>query len=314
MIIYQQSKATMGTDVLLTINSGRSLLKTETIFQRLWVEIEKFDKRFSRFRQDSEITQLNQNAGQWFVVSNELKDLLKVTLEMAKKTDGLFNPFILPALNRAGYISSWVPTELTANPPDYSTRQVVGYDQLEISGNKARIPGDSAIDVGGIGKGYLLQNLSMIVESKSELNYWFSLGGDIIARGVDARKQPWRIQVADSANPSNSVAEVKAPVDHAIAITTSGTTKRNGKQNGKSWHHIINPKTGEPANTDILTATLVNKNPVEADVYASCVVALGSIRYKKFLKDRQVDDSLVQFGETSDPEMILQGKVISRNV
>ena len=241
----------MGTDVLLTINSGSSLLKTEAIFQRLWKEIEKFDKRFSRFRQDSEITQLNQNAGQWFVVSSELKELLKVTLEMAKKTDGLFNPFILPALNRAGYISSWVPTELTANPPDYSTRQVVGYEQLEISGSKTRIPADSAIDIGGIGKGYLLQNLSKIVESTDETNYWFSLGGDIIARGVDAQKEPWRIQVADSANPSNSIAEVKVLSDHAIAITTSGTTKRNGKQNGNGWHHIINPKKGEPANNNI---------------------------------------------------------------
>lgn len=288
LLRYQKLGQALGSEVALTIIVKRES-EAGPLFQALWSSITAFEKRFSRFLPDSELSQFNSQAGNEVKVSPAFHKLLESTRDYSLSTDGLYNPFILPSLQRAGYIGSW------PNPGDYnqmlnySIRQVVGIEKLIINKSSATIPANSAIDFGGIGKGYLLDQLAAYLEKSDVKNYWLSLGGDIISSGFDHEGQPWKIGVADADNDEVAIETIVSHDGERMALATSGTTVRKGI----GWHHIIDPRTGQSADTDILTVTVKAMSGVEADIYAKCLIILGSERAKEFAEHRNIS-SIVQ--------------------
>lgn len=291
--IHQQSGKELGTDITLTIVTDTQP-KADAIFVKLWSQIRQFDMVCSRFRVDSELTRVNNHAGKPTPISFELEDHLTAAYDCAKATDGLFNPFILPALQRAGYLASWQPTSATRTPPDYREREVVPFDMLHIKNGSVQIPLNTAIDLGGSGKGYLLDQLSNYLDGRHIDSYWISLGGDIIARGNQPDRTPWQLAIANATNEESSVATVMVMPNEKIAIATSGVTKRAGKTKNGTWHHIIDPATGLSAQTDIMTASVCASRGIDADIYASCLVALGTKDYQNFANTHKITDMLVQ--------------------
>ncbi len=287
--LSQQTKTALGSQVLLTIVSDEP---GEELLEQLWRKIDSFEARFSRFKTDSELTQFNHAAGHETPISSEFRAILLAAKEMAEITDGLFNPFILPALQKAGYKQSWLRDSTVA--ADFSERRVAEPSELIIKATTAAIPPDAAIDLGGCGKGYLLDLLAKELTTAGVTDFWLSLGGDIVVKGCDENGQPWQIDIADALEPDLTVAVVQAPTTGLLAIATSGITKRQGMHHGQPWHHIINPTDGQPAETDILTATICAPTGLAADVYASCIVTLGTAHYQAFANEHKLSDTLVQ--------------------
>lgn len=286
---FQENRHVLGSDALLTLVLDDSS-DHEAIFRELWKRIDDFDKRFSRFIVTSELSKFNNKAGELFPITPDFKDFLVITKEMSRDTKGLFNPFILPGLQRAGYKGSW-PTPESFDPKlDYAARQtLVAATSLKIDDHTAKIPANSAIDSGGIGKGYLLDQLAKYLEDREILNYWLSLGGDIIASGHDIDNEAWLIQVQHATAPDQLVGVITNE-KRRLAIATSGITKRKGE----NWHHIIDPKTGRSALTDILTVSLVAEDATTADVYAKCVVILGSKKADEFISSKGIKIAYIQ--------------------
>ena len=287
--VVQQTKTALGSEVLLTVVSDKP---TEQLFQELWHAIDAFEDRFSRFKTDSELTRFNVSAGQVTAVSAEFQGILQAAKRMANDTQGLYNPFVLPALQRAGYRQSWLRGITEA--PDFSSRRVAEPSEMHITKTTAKIPKDAAIDLGGCGKGYLLDQLAIQLAAAGVNDYWLSLGGDILVKGCDEVGQPWQVDIADALEPERILATVQAPSTGVLAIATSGVTKRQGIYNGKPWHHIINATDAEPAQTDILTATVCAPSGLAADVYASCLVTLGTSKYQAFAVEHQLTDICIQ--------------------
>lgn len=269
----QQSKYVLGCDGVLTVVAS-SAKQAENLLHALWQTIDEFEDRFSRFLPDSELTAFNHAAGQKTPVSPEFLALLQSMKHWSAVTNDLYNPFILPALQRAGYIGSW-PTPSAITPATYYADGATAQgSRITFGTDWARIPAHTAIDTGGIGKGYLLDMLAAQADKKAD-GFWFSLGGDIISSGTDIHGKPWKIgvQKADAPAPAGFFA---AASSGTMAVATSGTTKRNGVANGKAWHHIIDPRTNKPAKTDVLTATICHEQGTAADVLAKCLVIIGS--------------------------------------
>lgn len=170
-------------------------------------------------------------------------------------------------------------------------KTVVGIDQLEIGDTWARIPYGSALDLGGCGKGYLADLLRAKLPD-SVTGYWLSLGGDIAIGGQNDNRQPWfvTIQAADDQNRDIGGITVTSP----SGVATSGTTVHKGKKNGKSWHHIIDPRTLQPAKTDVFLATVHDNSSLRADVLASCAIILGCNQGLEFLKNKGVKAAVLQ--------------------
>lgn len=271
MIRVQQIGKALNSEIVLTL-IVRDEAQAKSTFQLLWSTINSFEKRFSRFLPDSELSSFNASAGKPTKISPEFRKLVLSSQKFSKLTNGLYNPLVLPALQKAGYVGSWPEPSKFVDQLNYSKRQVFSYDAIKVEPESAAIPANSALDFGGIGKGYLLDQLAELLEKNAIKSYWLYLGGDIICAGFDHEKQAWKVSIADASDEEVVTETLLNKSGSRMSVATSGVVKRKGE----GWHHIIDPRTGLPADTDVLTATIVNASGTAADIYAKSLIILGS--------------------------------------
>lgn len=293
MKIIQENYKALGSEIIITLKVSKTTTSDNSIFDLIRQEIDQFEKKFSRFLLESELTKLNLRTGQKVIVSSDFTDLTQKSIELSIKTNRLFNPFILPLLQKSGYAGSW-PKVNNQNPElDFSQRQLCQVSDIKLSGKNITIPAHCALDFGGIGKGYILDKIAAVIESHGIKNYWLSFGGDIICAGSDIGGHGWQIGIA-SAKDSNKQIDTINTNGKKVAIATSGITKRKGIKKGNEWHHIIDPRTGLSAQSDIITATVVTKTAILADVFAKTLVILGSNKAKEFVKNHEINLVILQ--------------------
>lgn len=298
---FSETKLALGCDTTLTIVTSSD---PELIFAKLWHHIFMFEKRFSRFLPSSELSIFNVNAGKESVISKEFKSILQSSYKMSELTEGLHNPFVLPALHRYGYHNSFVGKYSKDYQPFRGAERVASYEELKIRNSFAQIPEDSALDLGGCGKGYLADEIAKIAKSMNIQGFWFSVGGDIVSGGVDESGEPWELLVQNAKNAEETLDIPKITMaKNGYSAATSGTIIRKGKTNKLSWHHIIDPRTHKPADTDVLLATVAAKSTIEADVLATSAVILGSTKALDWLKTRAIS-AILQLDEASDYKII----------
>jgi len=297
---YQKQHKALGTTVFITLVTENNEEKADKILRQIINKIDDFDNQFSRFKETSELTKFNSYPGQKTKVSEDFLDLIKVSQKLGLATKGIFNPLVLPSLQKSGYMGSWTKDVKKATKnTDYSNREDADVADIELGEDWAMIPVNSAIDFGGIGKGYLLDKLRLDLDRKDTVGYWISLGGDIICSGYDIDNQDWSVNIASATDETKSVGTVKNSKGKVLAIATSGTTKRRGTLNGREWHHIIDPRTGRPAESDILTCTVTASSGVKADIYAKCILIEGSALSHKYIEDGLVKSICLQLSDGS---------------
>src|SRR5665213_543385 len=147
---YQNQYQALGSIVYVTLVSDMGSVYVHTLLDSISKQITNFENQFSRFLETSELTAFNNQAGSKVQSSQTFLKLLKKCKELSVKADGLYNPFILPALQRAGYINSWTDKS-NKTKIDYTNRNVVNIRSLIIGDSWAKIPKDTALDFGGIG-------------------------------------------------------------------------------------------------------------------------------------------------------------------
>ena len=298
---YYQEQLALGSTAQVCIVSDGNKDYINKLYRDIWLKIFSFEKRFSRFLPSSELSMLNRNAGYNFPASSDLIMLLNKAKRLSIDTNGIYNPFILPALQAAGYTGSLVKGYEKDPVDNYSSRSVVDIRMLEIGDNWVKLPYGSAVDLGGCGKGYLVDLLSAFLKDKVS-GYWISVGGDLAVAGHDENGSNWDIKIE-----SSSSAFIRLSAKDKLAVATSGTAVRSNKKNQKNWHHLIDPRTLKPAITDVLIASVCHRSCMAADVYASCAVILGTKSGLKFLKSRGISDALLQTAS----ERITTGHLIS---
>ena len=297
---YSQTKFALGGDVTLTLVTDQNQGDVDELIRKLWLSIYLFEKQFSRFIPSSELSTFNRSAGIKQQISPEFKYILETAKNLSQQTGGLFNPFILPALQRAGYKKSMAKGYENDPVEDYSRHKVVDAKLLKIGDNWAEIPYGTAIDLGGCGKGYLADLLADTMVPDWVQGYWFSIGGDVAGQGYDQKGQPWIIEVDQGDTSSKYRIHTSG---ERWAAATSGTTIRQGTKNGKNWHHIIDPLTLQPSQTDLRMASVYTNRTVTADVLASCAIILGSNKAQVFLKEQAVKGFVLR-GEINDKQIL----------
>lgn len=233
-------------------------------FASLWRDILLFEKRFSRFLPSSELSHINERAGLETGISGAMYDILSAAKHASALTNNRYNPFILPALQRAGYVGSRVPGDTETDAPDYRRRIVAHPSELMLTKAVVTIPYNSALDLGGIGKGYLAQQLQRHPALHGLQGFWISLGGDVIGGGTDENDMAWKVAVSTG---DEVVSMLTMPAD-VFSLATSGTTLHRGN----NWHHIIDTSTGKSVQGAHRSATIMHDSPTLADVLASLAV------------------------------------------
>lgn len=273
--MIQEKKRALGSEAVITVVGEPKTGQTEELLNWYWQKILQFELRFSRFLPDSELMRLNRSDGQYFTASAEMMAILQTSKKLYQQTGGVFNPAILPALETAGYSDSFerLPDERNLS----ATKVLVAPDfsQIKIDDKKREVflPAGWRLDLGGIGKGYLLDQLADEMAQNWD-NFWLSLGGDLVAQGKNELGQPWPVGFGRE-DGQTLKGEMFSVGPKREAVATSGKSKRRGWKNGRPWHHLIDPQTGRPAVTAVTQATVRGPQATACDVLAKCVVIAG---------------------------------------
>jgi len=235
---------------------------------------EGWEQSLSRFRYDSELTRLNQTHGQPILVSETLWDVFQTALKAEQMTDGLVTPTLLDAIVEAGYdrpfdelphLSS--PTfdpALIISPP----LTAIAFDE---SSRTITLPFGTGLDFGGVAKGWSAHQAMQRLQAEGPA--LVDAGGDIAISGPQNDGNPWPVGIA---NPFHKGENIEVLHLNACGVATSGKDRRRWLHNGLLQHHIINPSTNQPADTDLLTVTVIAPNVMEAEAAAKAAFILGS--------------------------------------
>jgi thiamine biosynthesis lipoprotein len=238
------------------------------------VWFEEWEQILSRFRIDSELSLLNRRAGQMFPVSQTLWDVFQASRQAERLTDGLVNPLILEALIHAGYERDFERLSFDSPRvfPDFET-EIPSLDCVvaDEATRSIYLPDGVQLDFGGIAKGWCAHRAAeRLKEAGPAL---VNAGGDIAINGPRPNGEAWPIGVE---NPFQRGGEIEILYVERGGVATSGRDYRHWIRNGIPQHHIIDPRIGKPAETDILTATVVAPTAMEAEAIAKAVMISGS--------------------------------------
>jgi FAD:protein FMN transferase len=217
--------------------------------------------RFSRFEPASELSRFNAAAGRWVDVSPELEGLLRAALEAHRLSGGLVHAGVLGSMLAIGYtrplrLGPTAATLTGAVPPPALP------DMLEVAPGRARLSSGTGIDLGGIAKGWLADRLAGELGENCLVN----LGGDLFARGAGPDGEGWPVTFG----PSTVLLR-----DQGAA--TSGVLRRAWVDGGDALHHLIDPRTGLPARTDLSQVSVAASTAADAEAHAKAALLLGSL-------------------------------------
>jgi thiamine biosynthesis lipoprotein len=276
-MLYDEFRA-MNSDIVLAAY-GSDLTAINHGFALSRHFINQSETRFTRFTDTSELAELNRSAGAWFQASDEMFDVLQLGYRLSVETSGLFNPAILPALKRAGYdrsmdeirtLSPRMETSEEGEQQSASERDFRNI-QLDMATKSILMPPGMQLDLGGIAKGWIAEKAARTLANVSSACA-VSAGGDMFLINLPEGEPDWEVGLENPLVPEENMA-----VLHVLpgAVATSSITKRQWKHNGRSQHHLIDPRSGEPAQTEWLSTTVWAEQAAEAEVYAKVLLIAG---------------------------------------
>lgn len=238
--------------------------------------IDECEQRFSRFLPASELSDLNRSAGEWIQVSDDLMDMLQLSRKYYQQTNGIYDPSTLTDLKQIGYDRSMDEIRANGNkaPVCVSKRPSrAGFEEISFDpGNRrVRLPRGMEVDLGGIAKGWIVEKSAQLLQHYVDV-CGVSAGGDILFIGRPLDGRDWDVYLEDPRNPTQTLAQLHIPTG---AVATSSIMKRTWIQGRQVRHHLIDPRTGEPAQTDRLSVTVITSSIIDADVYAKAILIGG---------------------------------------
>ncbi len=274
-----ESFRAMNSDIVLAAEGEAIRVQSGFIAARNFIEAA--EKRFTRFSDDSELMQLNRSAGTWFQASRDLFELLTEALFYFHKTHGLFDLSILPDLRNAGYIQSMDEIRRFGADPQPARHQPASHPtfasvELKATDSTIRLPADMQIDLGGIAKGWIAERAAQLL-SQFTSACAVNAGGDIFMIGYPDGQDYWEVGLEDPLEPQ---LDVMLMLLQPGAVATSSTVKRAWKQGDLNRHHLIDPRTGEPANTNWLSVTVLAPHAATAETFAKAFLMANEAEVK----------------------------------
>lgn len=239
--------------------------------------VEELEKLWSATDENSEIYALNH--GENPALSEETLDLLLFTLEMSAKTNGAFDATIYPVLTAWGFTTDEhrVPDEAELA----ELLKKIGYEKVSADGNKIALEQGMMLDLGAIAKGAASDFCAEIMRENGIDSALINLGGNVYALGTRPDGNLWKIGIANPLGGENiGIIEVSGK-----AVVTSGSYQRYFTQDGKTYGHIIDPKTGYPADNDLLSATIIAEEGRLCDALSTALFVMGREEAEDFWRE-----------------------------
>ncbi|MDQ6985549.1 MAG: FAD:protein FMN transferase [Candidatus Dojkabacteria bacterium] len=271
----------MNTTITIkVIKTLQSTVRINELIEEAFLEFDRVVKKYTRFNEDSELSNLNRNSGKWVTVSKEFFYLIEFMLDISNRTNCAFDPTVIDFLEIYGYdkdydfskldnpsLDNIVKSKLKNRPSPLSI-------QLDRKASSVRLIQGQKIDLGAVGKGFAIDLAYARLGSEID-DFLIDAGGDIRVKGRNEQSNLWNIELKsqDTNNKIKSLGFIEL-TDEALA--SSGSWARKFKQ----FHHLINPTNGMPAIKKYNTVFVKANTAIEADAWATAL----------FIGDEQVFD------------------------
>jgi thiamine biosynthesis lipoprotein len=232
-------------------------------------ELAAVDGACSRFRPDAELA-LAEQAGEEVEVSELLAELVATALDAARRTDGDVDPTVGDALARLGY-----DRDLPLVPPDgpaipVQVRRAPGWERVQLAGRRLSVPPGVRLDLGAAAKAWTADRCARLVAGALNTGVLVELGGDLATAGAGPA-DGWRVYVADQ--PGDPACVVAVPSGSAMA--TSSTRSRSWRRGDRLLHHVLDPRTCQPAPRVWRSVTVVADRCVAANTLTTAALVRG---------------------------------------
>lgn len=266
---YEEKGAIFGTTYQLKYESSQLLT------EKINAELQKFSLSMNPFNPNSIIAKVNRNeeveADDWFItVFNKAK-------EVSEKSDGYFDITAAPLINLWGF--GFEKADSVSQQSIDSIKTFVGYNKIRLQ--QRRIIKDDPkikLNFSAIAKGYACDVIAALLESEGVQNYMVWIGGEVVTKGKNPNNRCWQIGIN---KPENDHLGIINEIQDTLMLcgkkgmATSGNYRNFYIKDGKKYAHTINPKTGYPLETDLLSATIIAADCMTADAYATAFMAMG---------------------------------------
>ena len=253
-----------------------------------------FERRFSRMRADSDIARAHAASPDPVEVAFETADLVRQAIGYCKRSQGFFDITMGTVTSLWDFHKGVVPSglALAAALPHVGFGKIAVGEQPDGTFTLAITDPKTILDLGGIAKGYIADDLAQLLETRGVLRFALNLGGNVLVRGGRAEDaaarppvhagEPWKIGIVNPRDPKH----YRAIVDVADgSVVTSGLHERRFTRGGVTYHHILSPVDGMPVRTDVTSATIVAPRSMDCDGYSTTALMMGADRALAFVED-----------------------------
>ena len=293
-MLHEHHFRAMNTDVGVWLWSNRSSESDAAKQSLRWAEdlFRSVEAELSRFRRDSGLSQLNSAAGRGpQKVSPLLWTVLSLALEAASDSAGIFDPTLLRTMERIGYDRSFEKVTTIAAADALADRPMAGAWRclrLDPISRCVLLPANLGVDLGGIAKGWTVDQVALTLARSGPV--LVDAGGDMRAVGtIDG--EAWPVAIQDPFAPERDQGVLRLAEG---ALATSSVGGRRWKRGRCTLHHLIDPRTGMPSDSDLHTVTVLASQAITADVAAKVVLVLGSSAGAEYMRGRGLSGLLTR--------------------
>ena len=276
---HELSGSTMGTAWNLSYYASPKNRSSEPELVRSKVEdrLLHLNTILSNYVDDSEISRLNAlPSGKYSSISPELIKVFNVALQISKLTNGIYDISISPLVELWGFGPSLPRFHIPSIEEIAANRLLVGLDEIIIDEENNTILKSSArsFDLSSLGKGYAVDVISDDLKNLGISNFLFEIGGELFASGTPAQDRLWKVAVKSPLPNSSGISKIFSLSE--VAVATSGDYQNFFEHQNIRYSHIIDPITGFPIQRDLVSATVIAKDAMTADAFATAFILLGS--------------------------------------
>ncbi len=299
---YRETRLLMGTVVSIEI-AGVSDTSSSAVLEAVWDEAEALEKIFSRYDPAGELGRINSRTGTGPVnISPEMAEVLQRSQQINRLSGGAFDITVAPLMEIWGFFprrEGRVPSEKEIR----AALKLVDGSKLRLDREAAtvffEIPG-ARIDLGGLAKGYIVDRIAARLRRSKVESGLINAGGDIYGLGEKPGGGPWRIGVEDPRREGEVIMVIEL-TDRAVA--TSGDYRNYFIRGQKRYSHIIDPRTGKPAESGVLEVTILAPDCMTADALATAVSILGVEPGLKLIDSLEEVEGLIVALEEGEPRV-----------
>jgi len=270
--LYTTKGIYMGTFLIISIDS-----KHKNVVHKINETVINLEEKFSRFKENSFTSKINNNKGNWVQVDDEFIYVLERAIYFNKISNNAFNPLVGDIVNEWGFYDG---NHKIPNPQELEKLiKEIDINNILIDKEKKMVKILSgSLDFGGILKGYALDKIKEILEKEGVLEAIINLGGNILVYG----DRTFNIGVK---HPRENGIIHTFEVKGGTTVATSGDYENFFIENGKRYHHIIDPKSGKPSQSGLIEVSVVSESGIDGDALSTTLFVLGIEKGKDLIKN-----------------------------